>query len=386
MANILMERKGGDIPLRPTRAIINLSALRHNIRLIRCRLSGSTRLISVVKANAYGHGAIPVSRVALGAGADWLAVAIPEEAIELRSAGFQVPILVMGMSLPEQAGLFADHQLIAAASSLESLQALNSVALAKKTRVRIMIKLDTGMSRVGVQPEAASELLQQAVSLKGIEVVGLFTHFAAADDLDPSFTLIQLERLNQTVSALQNHGIKIPLLSAANSAATAAFPGAHFDAVRPGIILYGLPPDPSMPLDLDLIPVMSLVTRIVHIKQVPANTPVNYGCTYRTPARTWLATLPVGYADGYSRQFSNNAEVLVRGIRRRVVGRVCMDQTVIDLGPELDARVGDEAVLFGRQGKAEISLTELAVLAGTINYELACAISSRVPRLYVEIN
>jgi len=370
--------------LRPTRAIINLSALRHNVRQIRNHLPTATRLIAVVKANAYGHGAIPVSRTALGAGADWLAVAIPEEGIELRAAGLQAPILILGMSLPEQAGLFIDHNLIAAVSSLDSLRAFQLAASAKKSRARIMIKLDTGMGRVGVQPGEAVAFIRQALALSDIEVVGLFTHFAAADETGNTFTLKQLDCLSQITQTLRDLGIELPLLSAANSAATDAYPSAHFDAARPGIILYGLPPAPDMPLQLNLQPVMSLVSRIVHLKQVPAGTPVSYGCTYRAQQQTWLATLPLGYADGYSRALSNKAEVLVHGIRRKVVGRVCMDQIVIDLGPDCDAAVGDEAVLFGRQGQAEITLTELAVLAGTINYELACAISARVPRVYVD--
>ena len=368
--------------MRPTQAIIDLSAIRHNVRQIRACLPAGTRMIAVVKANAYGHGAIPVSRAALGAGADWLAVAIPEEGVELRSAGIRVPILVLGLTLPEQAALFADHDLTAAVATSESLQALHAIALCKNKRIRVMIKLDTGMGRVGIQPETAVSFVRQALSLPGLEVQGLFTHFATADEADRTFTLTQLNHLNQTVQTLKLAGIELPLLSAANSAATDSFPDAHFDAVRPGIILYGLPPDPAMSLHLDLKPVMSLVTRIVFIKQVPADTPVNYGCTYRTPAPTWLATLPVGYADGYSRHLSNRAQVLVHGIRRQVVGRICMDQTVIDLGPDCDAAVGDEVVLCGRQGQEEITLTELAVLAGTINYELACGISPRVPRVY----
>jgi len=370
--------------LRPTQAIIDLSAIRRNVRQIRASLPEATRMIAVVKANAYGHGVIPVSRAALGAGADSLAVAIPEEGIELRSAGFRVPILVLGLTLPQQASLFLDHDLTATVASIEGLQALHTAAINKESRVRVMIKLDTGMGRIGVRPEEAVFFAQQALSMSHIEVAGLFTHFATADEADVSFTLTQLERLNQTVAALRNAGIKLPVISAANSAATDAFPATHFDAVRPGIILYGLPPDPAMSMHLDLKPVMSLVTRIVFIKQVPAGTPVNYGCTYRTPAPTWLATLPIGYADGYSRHLSNKAEVLVRGIRRRVVGRICMDQAVIDLGPNCDAAVGDEVMLCGRQGQDEITLTELAVLAGTINYELACGISPRVPRVYID--
>ena len=201
--------------VRPTRAIINLSALRHNVRQIRKHLPATTRLIAVVKANAYGHGAIPVSRTALGAGADWLAVAIPEEGIELRTAGIQAPILILGMSLPEQAGLFIDHNLIAAVSCLDSLRAFQSAAAARKSPARVMIKLDTGMGRVGVQPDEAINLAQQALAMPDIEVVGLFTHFAAADEADNSFTLNQLDCFNQVVDALESQGIRLPLLSAA---------------------------------------------------------------------------------------------------------------------------------------------------------------------------
>lgn len=370
--------------MRPTQAIIDLSAIRHNVCQIRAGLPSSTRMIAVVKADAYGHGAIPVSRAVLGAGADSLAVAVPEEGIELRSAGFHVPILVLGVTLPQQAALFVDHDLTATVSSSEGLQALHAVAVRKKSQVRVMIKLDTGMGRIGVQLEEVVSFARLALSMPGLEVIGLFTHFAAADESDASFTLTQLERLNHAVVSLRKAEIELPIISAANSAATDSFPAAHFDAIRAGIILYGLPPSPGMSLHLDLKPALSLVTRIVFIKQVPAGTPVSYGCTYRTQAQTWLATLPVGYADGYSRHLSNKAEVLVHGVRRRVVGRICMDQTVIDLGLECDAAVGDEAVLCGRQGPEEITLTELAVLAGTINYELACGISPRVPRVYTD--
>lgn len=368
--------------MRPTRAIIDLSAIRHNVRQIRGILPNSTRMIAVVKADAYGHGAIPVSRAALGAGADWLAVAIPEEGIELRSSGFGVPIFILGLTLPEQASLYADYDLTATVSSPESLQVLSDTAVRNHRQIRVMIKLDTGMNRIGIMPDSALSFIRWAFSLPGIEIAGLFTHFATADETDESFTLTQAKRLQKTVQTLHQAGITLPLISASNSAATDSFPCTHWDAVRPGIILYGLPPDPAMTLHLDLKPVMSLVTRIVHIKRVEANTAVSYGRTYRTRAPVWLATLPVGYADGYSRHLSNKAPVLVNGIRRPVVGRICMDQTVIELGPDCDVSVGDEAVLLGRQGDDEITLTELAVLAGTINYELACGISPRVPRIY----
>lgn len=370
--------------MRPTRAIIHLPAIRHNVRQIRAGLPDSTLIIAVVKANAYGHGAIPVSRAALEAGANWLAVAIPEEGAELRTASFSVPILVLGLSLPEQARLFIDNALIATVASRKSLQAFSEAAQKQNRCARVMVKIDTGMGRVGVQMEEAIPFIQYARTLPGIELVGLFTHFATADESDKTFALKQQSRLEALVLSLAGHGISLPVISAANSAATDSLPGSFFNAVRPGIILYGLPPAQEMPLRLELKPAMSLVTNIVHLKHVPAGTPVSYGCTYQTPAPTWLATLPVGYADGYSRHLSNQAKVLIHGIRRRVVGRICMDQTVVDLGAHCDAAVGDEAVLFGRQNGSEITLTELAVLAGTINYELACGISPRVPRVYEE--
>lgn len=369
--------------MRPTRASIDLDAVQYNIRQIRSLIPATTSITAVVKANAYGHGSIPVSRAVLAAGANNLAVAIPEEGMELRASGFRCPIWVLGLSLTEQASLFADYDLTATAATLESLQAFHRSGVSRQRKIQVMLKIDTGMNRVGVQPTDVLALVEAGRQLSGIRLAGVFTHFAAADEADPDYTSLQLKRLGSVLDELERKGVSLPLTSAANSAATLVHPAARFDAVRPGIILYGLPPDPAMSLPFALRPAMSLTTRIVQIKKVPADTPVSYGCTYRTASPTWLATLPVGYADGYSRALSNKAPVLVGGIRRRVVGRVCMDQTVIDLGPDCDAKVGDEAVLFGLQGNAEITLTELAVLAGTINYELACAVSQRVPRVYV---
>ena len=368
--------------MRLTQATVNLAAIRQNVRNIRATLAPGSRFIAVVKANAYGHGAIPVSRAALDAGADWLAVAIPEEGIELRAAGVQVPILLLGALLPEQYPEAIEHDLTITVSSLEGLLALNAAALVRNRRAAMMVKIDTGMGRIGIPPTAATTFLQNALSLPGIKLIGVFTHFAASDEADPTFTLHQLAKLQELLNTLDSCGIKLPVVSAANSAATLCLPEAHFDAVRPGIIIYGMPPAADVPVSLDLQPAMSLSTRIVHIKQVPANTAVSYGCTYYTSAPTWLATLPIGYADGYSRQLSNRATVLVRGRRHPIVGRICMDQCIIDLGPDCGAEVGDEVMLFGRQGPDEITLTELAGLAGTINYELACLISPRVPRIY----
>ena len=383
-------REIGLMNIRPTQAIIDLEAIRHNIRFIKSLLAPETWLIAVVKADAYGHGAIPISRAALSAGADSLAVAIPEEGIELREAGITAPIHVMGLVLPGQHEYFLRYDLIASVSSLESLHSLDAIAHDARKKIRVMVKIDTGMGRIGVDPK---ETLAFAVAdrfFANIDVCGYYTHFASADKADKAFAKAQLAKFQSIQAELRNEGFHPKILSAANSAAIIDLPEAHFQAVRAGIILYGLPPSGEMRNPMDLHPVMTLRTQIVYIKDVPAGTPVSYGSTYITPTATRLATLPIGYADGYSRHLSSKAHVLVGGKRCPVVGRVCMDQTIIDIGavpgksgtvPKV--KVGDEVILFGRQGKKEITVTELANLAGTINYELVCAVSRRVPRVYI---
>ncbi|MDR3566055.1 MAG: alanine racemase [Negativicutes bacterium] len=365
--------------IRPTVAEIDLAAIRHNIGQIRATIGPKTKLVAVVKANAYGHGARPVSRTALQAGADCLAVALPEEGAELREAGVTVPIFVLGLTLPEQADFLVQHNLIATTCAPEGLRALDGAARARGRRAQIILKVDTGMGRIGVTPDHLAGLLGHTATMSGIEPVGMFTHLAMADASDKTCAAGQLTLFQTAVDQASS----LPYLSAANSATIIDLPAGHFNTVRPGIILYGLPPSNEMHHTLDLRPAMSLKSRIVYIKQVPAGTDISYGCTYTTDRQTYIATLPLGYADGYSRLLSNKAHVLIGGRRRPVVGRVCMDQLMVDLGPVCDAAIGDEAVLFGRQGAAEITVTELADLVGTINYELVCAVSARVPRLYL---
>ncbi|SDF70065.1 alanine racemase [Sporolituus thermophilus] len=369
--------------MRPTHVQVDLGAIRHNITQIRRRLKPSTNLTAVVKANAYGHGAIPVSRAALAAGADSLAVALPEEGVQLRDAGFTVPILVLGLTLPEQASLLVEYDLTATVCTEDGLKALAHAARRTAKRARVMVKADTGMGRIGLTPDKLLPFLTTAAAMPEIELRGLFTHLATADAADKSYARRQLAAFTAILDQAAAAGISLPYISAANSATVIDIADGHFNTVRPGIAIYGLPPSPEMHQSLDLRPAMAFKTRIVYIKEVPAGFAVSYGCTYITPQATYLATLPVGYADGYSRDLSNKASVLIGGKRRPVVGRICMDQTIVDLGPVCDAAVGDEAVLFGRQGDAEITVTELAELAGTINYELVCGISGRVPRLYV---
>lgn len=365
--------------MRPTTAVIDLAAIRHNIGEIRKEIGSATNLVAVVKANAYGHGAVQVSRAALQAGADCLAVALPEEGVQLRTAGFAVPIFVLGLTLPEQSGFLVTNDLIATVSSPEDIDALSSAARAAGKKARLVLKLDTGMGRIGVTPAHLPDLLDYANTAPGVEPVGVFTHLATADADDKGYANEQLALFRTALKRAPT----LTYLSAANSATIIDLPSGHFNTVRPGIVLYGLPPSSEMHRHLDLRPAMQLKSRVVHIKQVPSGTAISYGCTYTTSKQTFIATVPIGYADGYSRLLSSKAHVLIGGRRRPIVGRVCMDQLMVDLGPKCETSVGDEAVLFGRQGGEEVTVTELADLIGTINYELICAVSSRVPRVYL---
>ncbi len=366
--------------MRPTTAEIDLAALRFNLMQIKSRLQ-SAHITAVVKANAYGHGAIPVSKTALSAGANCLAVAIPEEGIELREAGITAPILILGLTLSDQASIYAKYQLTATICTQEHAAAL--CAAAGDTPIPVMIKIDTGMGRIGISPQKALPLIEHILGCKQLSLQGLFTHMACADCENKDYSYQQITAFEQVVHALQQRNVQLPVISAANSAGIMDLPPSHFNMVRAGIILYGLDPSAEIINPLPLKPVMQLKSKIVYIKQVPANSLLGYGSTYTTDDHTYIATIPIGYADGYNRSFSNKAPILIGGKKYQVAGRVCMDQIMVDLGPSATAKIGDEAVLFGRQGSQEITVTELAEIAGTINYELVCAVSSRVPRIYL---
>lgn len=368
--------------MRPTHAIVDLAAIRHNIRLLASHLRGAS-LTAVVKANAYGHGAVAVSKAALSAGAASLAVAIPEEGVELREAGIAVPVFVLGLILPEQADIAIKHRLIAPVCTIDCAAALSAEAVRQGRRAYVMIKIDTGMGRIGLSPGQAPSFANEIAKMPALEIMGIFTHMAAADASDKTYSNEQLQIFQDILASVKTARISLPYISAANSAGIIDLPDSHFNLVRAGIALYGLPPSGDMHNRPNLVPAMQLKTHITYIKYVPAGAKIGYGCTYTTTVPTYIATLPIGYADGYSRQLSNKAEVLIGGARRKLVGRVCMDQIMVDLGPDCNAEVGQEAVLFGRQGKEEITVTELAAIAGTINYELVCAISARVPRIYI---
>ncbi len=366
---------------RPTTAYIDLNALAHNFQEARRRAQGR-KILAVVKAQAYGHGAISVSKHLLGLGADMLGVALVEEGRELREAGIDAPMLVMGAVIPSQAEALVALRLTPVVFTPEMARALSGAARRLKTRVPVHVKIDTGMGRIGIAPEAAPAFIKELRDLDGLMVQGLMTHFADADLRDKQFASMQMDRFGTLLKELDARGGAIPLRHAANSAAVLDYQQALFTMVRPGLMLYGYNPLEEE-TGADLRPVLSLVTRIVFLKKVPAGVPISYGRTFVTGRESLIATVPIGYADGYNRGLSNKGEALVRGVRARVAGRVCMDMCMLDVTEVPGVREGDEVVLIGEQGGRRITADELAVKTGTIAYEVLCGISSRVPRVYV---
>jgi alanine racemase len=374
-------REGLPLSARPTVAQINLEALSHNYAEVVRHAEGRNILV-VVKAGAYGHGAIPVSRRLLQLGADMLGVALVEEARELRAAGIDAPILVMGTEFPEQAESILELKLTPVLSTMSFARAVSAVAGPLKMNVPVHVKIDTGMGRIGIPPEEAADFIAALGRLPGIDVQGLMTHFADADLRDKEYASKQLDRFELLIAELSARGITIPVRHAANSAAILDYRRALFTMVRPGLMLYGYDPLEAGAERADLWPVLSLVTRIAFLKKVPTGVPISYGRTFVTRRESHIATLPIGYADGYSRRLSNIGEVLVRGMRVPVVGRVCMDMCMIDVTDVPGASEGDPVVLIGSQAGERITADDIAKKTGTIAYEVLCGISNRVPRIY----
>ncbi len=375
----------GGYPLRPTWAEVDLDAIAHNVREFRRIIPAGTRLMAVVKADGYGHGAVAVARRAVEAGASFLGAALVEEALELRQAGLTCPVLVLGFTAGEYGPLLCQHGIMPTVFTLPEAEAFAAAARKQNCTLPVHVKVDTGMSRSGYFPcESADDFILAVASLPGLELAGLYTHFAAADHADPGYTHRQLERFLALVKRLEARGLHIPVKHAANSAAALLLPQTCLDMIRIGISLYGLYPSETARASAALRPAMSLKTRVVYLKRVPAGTSVSYGCTYTTDKPSLLGTLPVGYGDGYPRLLSNRGWVLVRGRRVPVVGRVSMDQLVVDLTGVPEVCAGDEAVLFGRQADGEITVEEVASWLSTINYEVVTAISARVPRVYLQ--
>ncbi|HTP05777.1 MAG TPA: alanine racemase [Nitrospirota bacterium] len=378
------DRVASSLPVtgRPTAARINLQSLSHNFNEVMHRADGR-KILAVVKAQAYGHGALGVSRHLVELGADMLGVALIEEGSELRAAGIEAPILVMGAVFPEQAETIAGLGLTPVVYDMKIARAVAEAAQKQKIKVAVHVKIDTGMGRIGIPPAAAEDFIVDLVNLRGITVQGMMTHFADADLRDKRFASKQMDIFESLLKKLDSRGIAIPLRHAANSAAVLDYRRALFTMVRPGLMLYGYNPLEGQAAGADLRPVLSLVTRIAFLKKVPAGLPISYGRTFVTKRESMIATIPIGYADGYSRGLSNRGEAIVRGVRVPVVGRVCMDMTMLDVTEVPAVSEGDEVVLIGSQGDERITADDIAVKTGTISYEVLCGISSRVPRVYV---
>jgi alanine racemase len=371
---------------RPTRAEIDLEAVVYNTTQIRRLIGSKRKLMAVVKADGYGHGAIHISRACLRGGADWLGVALPEEGAELRNAGFEVPILVLALSGVEQADTILQNNLSQVICTEEMARALDRSAMRHGKKARVHIKIDTGMGRIGISPGETIPFIKKILDLPHLELEGIYTHLSVADSPDPSFTINQFQIFSYLCKEIEKEGIKIPLRHMANSAAIVRFPEMHLDMVRPGIMIYGVDPFPDGNGVIELKPVMTFKTEIVFIKSIPKGTSISYGRTFISERPMRVATICVGYADGYPRHLSNKGEVLVRGKRSRILGNVCMDMVIIDITHIPEAREGDEVVLFGNQLGGKLLVEEVATWAGSIPYEILCGISRRVPRVYIEGN
>ncbi|HNW39114.1 MAG TPA: alanine racemase [Candidatus Omnitrophota bacterium] len=367
-----------EIGYRPTWAEVNLNNLEYNFKKVKSLLSPQTKVLVTVKADAYGHGLIPVASRLVASGLDYLGVASIDEGIKLRKAGISTPILILGVILKEAIRPLFTYRLTPTVCDYKMAFALNRFAAAFKQRMPVHIKVDTGMGRIGVLPGEAFKLVTDIYKLKHIEIQGIFTHFPLAD-VDQNFTSKQINLFNKLVGSLKEQGIHIPLVHAANSIGLIRHANSHFTMVRPGLVIYGLYPKKN--LGLNLKPVLSLKTRIVFIKQVGGAVGISYGLTYRTKRPTRIVTLPIGYGDGYPRNLSNLAWLLIGGRRFKISGRICMDQIMVDVG-NFRPQVADEVILIGKQGKQKVTAEELAKLSGTISYEIVCGLGSRIPRVY----
>jgi alanine racemase len=367
---------------RPCWADIDLAALRHNFRELRRGLAATTRILSVVKADAYGHGLVPVSRVAIRCGASFLGVSSLEEGVALREAGIQTPVLVLGTLYPfSNFPVLFKKKLVPTVASLDAADALNSLARKRKQRLPVHLKIDSGFGRIGISVANALRLIQQVADCDGLELQGLFTHFSSSD-VDAEYTREQASVFKQVVQAAADRGIRPPLIHMANSSAVLRFPETHGTMVRPGLAFYGAWPYAGADKAADLKPALTWKSRVIFLKTVPKGFSVSYARTWKAPRPTRIATLAVGYADGYPRILSNHAEVLLKGHRVPVIGRVTMDMLMVDATDVPAPRIGDEAVLLGAQGHERITAEELAKKAQTNAYEILVRIAARVPRIY----
>lgn len=362
-------------------AEVDLGALESNIKNIKSCIKNNAKWCAVVKADAYGHGALAVARKCVEMGASYLAVAAISEAIILRKGGFTTPILILGPVPLEAAGTIVDYDITQAVFSMEQAVAISRQAVLRNKVAKIHLKIDTGMHRIGIKPEQAGDLAKKISELPGINLEGMFSHFALADVEDKSYAHRQLEEFKLAISKVEDAGVFIAIKHIANSAAILEMPEAHFDMVRAGIILYGLWPSDEVKHTVGLKPLMKLCAKVSFIKELKAGESVSYGYTWTAKRRSVIGTLPIGYADGYTRMLSGKAQVEYQGHRAPVVGRICMDQCMVDLTDIIDIKEGATVTLYGSDA---LPMDEVADWLGTINYELPCMLSTRVPRVYME--
>ena len=371
---------------------INLDAVEHNIKEIKRLLKPGVKLMGVVKADAYGHGVAETAETIVKSGADELAIAFVDEAIQLRECGFDIPLLVLGETPTERAEELVKYDIMPCVFDFDFAKKVSEEAVRQNKTVKIHIKIDTGMSRIGflfddnedIRENTVEEILRIA-ELPSLSIEGIFTHFATADETDAEYTYLQFERFSRLMDRLENEGIHIPTKHVSNSAAIIQFPEMQLDMVRAGVIMYGMYPSEDVNRDkLKLIPAMTFKTRIVNVKDVGAGVSVSYGRTYTTETPMKIATIAVGYADGYSRILSGKVKVSFGDKKLKQIGRICMDQCMIDASGVNNINVGDEVTLFGGGENTGIPVEVVAGLMGTINYEMTCIVGKRIPRIYIK--
>lgn len=365
-------------------AEIDLDAIGYNTAQIRSKLRPETKLLAVVKADAYGHGAVEASKVCLFNGAQQLAVATCDEGVELRQSSIQVPIIILGNTVEAQLEAVIDNELTQTVFCYDTAKRISDCAHRLGKDAFVHIKIDTGMGRIGFLPnEASLDVIDSIFKLPGLKITGVFTHFAAADEKNKDFTLEQYKRFRFMTDSIEKRGHRGLIRHCGNSAAILDMPELQLDMVRAGIIIYGMYPSREVSESISLKPAMRLRSCISYVKEVAPNVSIGYGRTYFTDKTTKVATIPVGYADGYSRKCSNRARVIIKGQYAPVIGNVCMDQLMVDVTDIENVGIGDDVIIMGSDGKLSVSAEELAAIQGTINYEVVCNVGKRVPRVFI---
>jgi len=367
--------------LRQVWAEVNLRTLRENY--VRLRAYTKSEMMPIVKADAYGHGVIPVVKTLVACGAQRFGVALLEEALEIKAVFPELAILILGATELDQSDTLVKEDIIPAIFQFDQAQALSDAAVKQNRTARLHIKIDSGMGRIGFRETDFADIMRIA-DLPNLSIEGIFTHFATSDQRDLSFAREQLKRFQSFYDKLKRAGLSIPIRHAANSAAIIQFPESHFELVRPGISLYGFAPSSQIGRNAGLEPVLSWKAKVSHVKMIKTGETVSYGRTFQAAYPTRVATIPVGYADGLRRALSNRGEMLIHGRRSTIIGRICMDQTMLEVTKIPGVKVGDIVTILGKDSHEQISATEMAEWIGTISYEVVCGISGRVPRIYLD--